>query len=448
MAWCDWKPDARLSMGASMNTARARILADLSKPSTWLRADDGTWITERGPSYWSADGLVSRTTCTRELADVAALLRLERITTGDAVSAGVRRRPGRAACFWRSHATEPWREAAWFSPSSSVPASPTTSTGWTFASAVRHSGPWSVRCPSPEHSDRSPSAIANPARPGHEYGLVWCLRCGRHTGLCKVDGDGLHVIAHESVTWKKSKLSDPNGAPGPWRVEPNTKPVHLRVMLGARYAHRAPTRHRDLGKLLVATQRRLDVGAAWDSARQGAFTWNGEDHPPVADTLVTLEPHTWDNASSKATPSGGRILLPEEPRPACATWILVDIDNIDKSPFTNTWADALGSALRAFTGAHKDLTDRVCVIRTSGTGLQLVCQLREARWKPREWARGRLAEVHDAIGTYALWQMSKVGFRGGQLDRAAIATGRCVRLPGPRVSKDGTPWVAELMYAS
>ena len=132
-------------------------------------------------------------------------------------------------------------------------------------------------------------------------------------------------------------------------------------------------------------------------------------------------------------------------QPVLQRWMLVDLDDVQE---LDSCGPELGHQLAQAALADAEVGDRVAVVRTGPTGLQLWLELAQPRHSPAAWCA--LAEVrswHAQLGARLLAVAHSLGASGGHPDASACAAGRWGRRPGWRVV-DGKATRAALLHVA
>lgn len=142
------------------------------------------------------------------------------------------------------------------------------------------------------------------------------------------------------------------------------------------------------------------------------------------------------------------ILQPTGFVPVYTEWVGVDIDDIETMPEWKHLAEA-AQEVQAILVNHPVLSGTMAMVRTSGTGVQVVVKLRQGRWDPRAfYADPHVQRMLASLDRVVLDALHAHGVVGGHADPSIHSAGRYVRRPGPRVDKQGMACVARLVWCS
>ena len=353
---------------------------------------------------------------------------------------------------------------------------------------VRPGGRLSARCP--WHDDRTPSALLHQNQDGRS-GPGVCLRCVDATGqplrffwvrdrgryrARPARGSGGQGRDRGTVPGSPSPIpsgSSPGGLdsagssygsetgtiyryPHPGRPDP-TPPTGPRTRtLGTLSGTMTLRETRATDYSLLALLRRADAQADREpeirrleaQAARWHYSAEADARRYVPDLYLgvdEVEPCRWQSFSLA---DGRRVVRPCGWEPVAASHVLVDLDGFDSSPVGSRELEAAGARLARWASEHPALSGEVAVVRTSPGGVQVAFGLRDRRADPRSWWRSSeartLARELDAI---ALQEVRAAGFGGGHADPCVHAAGRMMRRPGPRIAKDGLPYVARLVFS-
>eukprot|EP00189_Rhodosorus_marinus_P007762 CAMPEP_0184753292 /NCGR_PEP_ID=MMETSP0315-20130426/44026_1 /TAXON_ID=101924 /ORGANISM="Rhodosorus marinus, Strain UTEX LB 2760" /LENGTH=429 /DNA_ID=CAMNT_0027232663 /DNA_START=714 /DNA_END=2000 /DNA_ORIENTATION=- len=135
---------------------------------------------------------------------------------------------------------------------------------------------------------------------------------------------------------------------------------------------------------------------------------------------------TWKQTNGK---SGQPLFLPNGWQPLAQRWILFDLDDLQM--LCEAVVNSACNEVDAVVQSDVNLSGRVAVVQTGPNGLQVWCELREVREKPRKWvAEHSTREWYKGLGQKILKSARSAGARGGSVDLACYAPGRFGRRPG------------------
>ncbi|KAJ8908692.1 hypothetical protein NDN08_005397 [Rhodosorus marinus] len=152
---------------------------------------------------------------------------------------------------------------------------------------------------------------------------------------------------------------------------------------------------------------------------------------------------SWKQTNGK---SGQPLFLPNGWEPLAQRWILFDLDDLQMlcEAVVNIACNKVNAAVQS----DVNLSGRLAVVQTGPNGLQVWCELREVREKPRKWvAEHSTREWYKRLGRKILRSARSAGARGGSVDLASYAAGRFGRRPGWRVLERGDIFRSRLLYA-
>jgi len=219
---------------------------------------------------------------------------------------------------------------------------------------------------------------------------------------------------------------------------------------------RAYSSKRDLLDVLRAAQRR-DAGPssqrrAWEGSAKYEQSWVRDHRAFLPDHYVSLDLHTHE--ATRAMPVKGSkkdsyVLVPEGFSARCGRWIGIDLDGFDIGPVGDKGLAEAAQRIAAALEQHPAFTGRMGVLRTSTRGVQIVAELTHTRWDlDAFYADPSVQRMLSGLDDLCLREVRAAGFVGGHADPTVHASGRLVRRPGPRLTKDGDPYVAHLVWAT
>lgn len=297
-------------------------------------------------------------------------------------------------------------------------------------------GPRTVAVCCPAHSDRHPSLVL------WGNGGGQCMACGWRVAwvatasqLVLHPAQGQRLPAQGAHHHSAATTNTP-----PRGAAPSTGPV------GGLVATRSScTAH--VGATLAAWQ---DKASRWQLARSPGHRLAGDPaHALAVAERRSAGPAATDRAQVAVVAGPGlpgRALLPDRLMSVSCMgraswrdrwearvqrWMLVDLDDVQG---LDSCGPALGSALAAAALADHEVGQRVAVVRTGPTGLQVWVELAAPRHSPATWCR--LPEVrrwHASLGARLLAVAHGLGAAAGHPDASVCAAGRFGRRPGWRV---------------
>jgi hypothetical protein len=214
---------------------------------------------------------------------------------------------------------------------------------------------------------------------------------------------------------------------------------------------------RDLLDLLRTAQRQNAGPRAWGRGEEALARYEQSsirDHRGwLPDLFVSLDYHRHATTRAvRARNHGDRevyALVPDGFSASAGQWVGVDLDGFDAGPGDER---ALAEAARRIAAAlerHPCFSGRMGLVRTSHLGVQIVAELAEARWDLRAfYDDAHVQRMLTGLDALCLREVRTAGFTGGHADASVHAPGRLVRRPGARRTKQGTLYVAHLVWAT
>lgn len=347
-----------------------------------------------------------------------------------------------------------------------APAAPVHGDGWLPLQVVsRPGGRLVARCP--WHDDRRPSALLHVNADGRS-GPGTCLACAGADGAPLRFFWRLEAGSYRARLAKRSARDTygpscglgtgtiyskpPPAAPAPLPTRP------LQRVLGTLHGQGMTLRASRAGAVgLIDTLRAADRAAQREGVAEHlqaqTMRWHYSQQDDyrrfVPDLYVSMEAAQTARWQEFRLRDGRVVRRPCGWSPGVVEHVLVDLDGFAGSPVGDRELEAAGRRLARWAADRPELSGEVAVVRTSPGGVQVVFGLRQAQANPRRWwSTPQARELAHLLDEQALREVRAAGFQGGHADRCVHAAGRMMRRPGPRVTKDGLPYVARLVMAT
>lgn len=319
---------------------------------------------------------------------------------------------------------------------------------------VRSSGKLVAHCP--WHQDSRPSALLH-TNEGGQDGPGVCLACAKEGQPLRFywrrEGHGYVARLASSNIPGSNYISPAVGTIYSKQEPPTCSPVPPVVgvrLLGTLWNGgmvRTASKAGSAERVLAAAARQSGTEAAALRLEAGAAQWYASDEqghrdfvPELLASVDELRPKTWQEMQVR----GHTVYRPASWRVCRVTHLLVDLDAFTAWPLGDSTLAKAGERIAQRATGAGGFTGQVSIVRTSPGGVQLLFELAE----PAGPGWYRTAEARQLRAVAEQWSLQEVraaGFEGGHADRCAHAPGRMMRRPGPRITKDGVPFISTLV---
>lgn len=249
-----------------------------------------------------------------------------------------------------------------------------------------------------------------------------------------------------------------------WTVEPMARGV----VLARRYGDKGCTKRsktgftrsysskRDLLDILRVAQRQNAGPAAAERAIVMASVvarWKAPDHREfLPDAYVSLDVHAHASTRTFRLSRSAReayAIQPQDFKTIAGRWVGVDLDGFTAWPDDDVGLVEAAKVIAAMLERHPVFSGRCALVRTSHGGVQIVAELAEYRHDLAGfYADPHVRQMLANLDTLCLDAVREAGFEGGHADPTVHAPGRYIRRPGPRLTKQGIPYVAHLVWST